>query len=81
MDIIRVVIFCLAWFGAAVAGGYIAKQKNRSFGQGMLVGFLLGFVGVTILALTKPLAKPEPMLPALLVPDPSRSAPHGRWPC
>ena len=81
MDVIQPVIFCLAWFGAAVAGGYIAKQKNRSFGQGMLVGFLLGFIGTTVLALTKPLAKPEPRLPALQALDPSRSAPHGRSPC
>lgn len=69
MEGISAVIFILCWVGAMVAGGYIAKQKHRTFGQGMLVGGLLGFFGTTVLALTKPL------------PDPCRSAPHGRSPC
>lgn len=48
------------WVVFAYVGGWLARQKRRSFLEGFLLGFLLGPLGVLVAGLAPTLPPPPP---------------------
>ena len=38
----------ILWVLCGIGGGFLAQSKGRSFGEGLVLGIVLGFIGLAI---------------------------------
>jgi len=41
-------VMMILWILCGIGGGFLAQSKGRSFGEGLILGIVLGFIGLII---------------------------------
>jgi len=41
-------LLLILWVLCGIGGGFLAQSKGRNFGEGLILGIVLGFIGLII---------------------------------
>ena len=47
-SIVEIVVMFIFWMLCGIGTGFLAQSKGRSFGEGLVLGIVLGFIGLII---------------------------------